>query len=37
MKQGILCIEDEVKESFVGRERAQKTGLVMERAVGVDQ
>lgn len=38
VKQGILCIEDKVeKESFVGRKKAEKTGLVMKRAVGVDQ
>lgn len=38
MKQGILCIEDKVrKESFVGREKAEKPGLGLKRAVGVDQ
>lgn len=40
MKQGILCIEDKVKkkkERLVGREKAEKTGLVMKRVVGADK
>lgn len=38
MKKGILCIKDKVrKESFIGREKAEKPGLVMKRAGGIDQ
>lgn len=36
MKQDMVCIEVK-KESFVGREKAEKAGLVMKRAVGADQ